>query len=74
MGASFDGTTGNVILAGDNVGWSRMKIALPTPPAGTDQAIYVMRYFVDTFPSNITQAEISGDVRNRFFRILKDMI
>jgi len=45
-------STGQVILEGNTGGWSRYKIAIPAPPSGTDQALYIVRAFLDEIPSN----------------------
>lgn len=61
MTAYYDGTTGRGVLEGDNVGWSRVKYALPTAPSGTNQAIYVMRYWFDSFGSNTTFSSLTWE-------------
>lgn len=57
MAATYDGATGRVILQGDGAGWSRMKVLLPTAPAGTNQAIYVIRSWFDTITTSGLQEE-----------------
>lgn len=45
-------SSNQIELQGSDSGWSRAKIAMPAAPTGTTNAIYVMRYWMDTFPSN----------------------
>lgn len=52
-------STGQVILEGNVGGWSRYKIAIPAPPTGTDQAIYLIRAWLDEIPSNTDLASNS---------------
>jgi len=51
MAATYDSVNDRVLLTGDGTGWSRCKKQLPTPPAGTNQATYVMRFWVDDAPT-----------------------
>jgi hypothetical protein len=63
MGASYDPINDRVLLTGDGTGWSRMKKAILAPPAGTDQAIYVMRYWFDSMAAfvNILDSDLAWD-------------
>ena len=45
MGASYDAINDRAVLAGDGLGYARVKKALPAAPAGADQVIYIMRYW-----------------------------
>lgn len=49
MTAYYDGTTGRGILEGDNAGWQRVSYSIPSAPSGTNQAIYVMRYWLEDY-------------------------
>lgn len=59
MSATYSASTGRITLTGDGSGWQRSKLALPEAPGGTNQAIYVFRYWFDTLASN-TQYKDSG--------------
>lgn len=50
---------GQVVLAPDGFGYSRYKEPTPTPPAGTNQAIYVMRMWMDSYSANFADTVIS---------------
>jgi hypothetical protein len=47
MGGSYDAINDRSDLSGDTTGYAWVKKALPSAPTGTDQAIYVMRYWFD---------------------------
>lgn len=52
-------TSGKRELVGDGFGWHRYSKALPSAPTGTNQAIYVLRYWFDTFPISAKHVETS---------------
>jgi hypothetical protein len=43
MGASYDAINDRAVLAGDGLGYARVKKALPVAPTGADQVIYIIR-------------------------------
>jgi hypothetical protein len=45
-GAAYDSGTDRALLTGEGTGYNRVKKLLPAAPAGTDQAVYVMRYWL----------------------------
>lgn len=55
MAATYDAVTDRISLTGDGSGWSRCSVAMPTPPAGTDKAIYVMRFWNTRDGSDLTE-------------------
>lgn len=57
MTAFWDAGNSRAVLVGDGFGWQRMRRATPTPPTGTNQAIYVLR--VET-PNTVTETVASS--------------
>jgi hypothetical protein len=45
-------SSNQIELQGSDSGWSRAKIAMPAAPSGTTNAIYVLRYWVDSHTSD----------------------
>ena len=52
MPATYDSLTGRINLTGDGTTWNRTSGQLTAPPAGSNQAIYLLRYWMDTRAGN----------------------
>lgn len=62
MGATYDPVLNRITLSGDGAGWQWMRQPI-TVPADKDQAIYVMRMWIDTLASD-TELRVDNALYN----------